>query len=104
MYAVLGIWTVPGTRAERVESIETHVVPFVRTVHGFHDARYAFDTDSDRAYTYVAFDTEADARRFIDLVATERRPVQQAHGVQLDQEFVLLDILLEVAAEPAAAA
>jgi hypothetical protein len=104
MYAVLGIWSVPGTRAQRVESLDIHVIPFVRTLPGFIDARYGFDVVTDRGYTYLTFETEADARRFIDVTAVERRPLQQEHDVQLDQEFVLLDVIRAADAAPIPAA
>jgi hypothetical protein len=98
MYAVIGTWDVPGSRQDHIDGLTSNVIPFIRTLPGFVSARFAREVDGGSNYSYLVFTDRDSAERFVTLSAPSRAQVQAEAGVARKAEFVIVDVLADVAA------
>jgi len=69
-YAMVAVWKMDPAMVELQNAVlHERIIPGVCSQPGFVQGRWTRTADKARSVVYLEFDTEANARRFADLVA-----------------------------------
>lgn len=90
-YAMVAVWKMDPAKAEQQRAgLNERIIPLVRSQPGLVQGRWTLTGDGERSVVYLEFDTEANARRFADLVASPDQGEQRdAAGVSNESIDVL---------------
>jgi hypothetical protein len=89
MYATVGIFSMdPSRSVEHRQALHDRIIPMVRQQPAFVSGYWNLEAGSARSYAYLVWQSEADARRFTELLR-QQAEAQARSGVTLDSITVV---------------
>jgi hypothetical protein len=98
MHGVLGLWTMdPAKQDTQDQKLRERIVPSVSKAPGFVRGAWGREADGDRSVSFIVFDDERSARKFIHAVR-ENAGLQKTAGVAND-ELILVELNAEAGSQ-----